>query len=325
MKLIGARSSLKAQNIRNVSVKISIMKWFTKLLLLSTLFILTLTSINTQNFLKPNSFQSETRQLSKSIFSDQFIFIGDTGTGNNRQYEVADAIKNYCEIQKNCRAIFILGDVIYDEGVKNIDDPQFKTKFEDPYKELNLPFYITLGNHDNLGCVDCYINYSNKPEKWNMPGIYYKKVFDNVSLYAINTENFDSAQQEWLRNNIQKDKSDIKIVLGHRPLKTYEKEKINESWVGNNKLEDIVCNNADFYISGHSHLLEYVGVIEGCSVRQLVSGGGGAWAREVIKPYPGKFFFEGNGFLSLEIKGNKLRLVFINKKGETLYDLELEK
>ncbi|MCH7640938.1 hypothetical protein IID22_01895 [Patescibacteria group bacterium] len=67
------------------------------------------------------------------------------------------------------------------------------------------------------------------------------------------------------------------------------------------------------------------GVIPGCKVRQLTSGGGGTYIREVEKPYPGEFFFEGHGFLSLEVEDNKLQLVFIDKWGKILHEFDIKK
>lgn len=256
---------------------------------------------------------------------NRFILMGDTGSGNENQQAVANAIQKSCGARKSCGAIFILGDVIYEQGVRDIKDPQFKTKFEDPYRNINLPFYIVLGNHDNLGCVDCYIKYSEKSTKWTMPDLYYKKDFGEIAFYIINTENFDIDQQNWLKEHLEDDKNSWKIVLGHQPLISYEETKIDEEWNGKKKLMNIVCQEADLYVSGHSHILENAGTIPGCKVKQLTSGGGGASIRTALKPYPGEFFFEGHGFLFLEAEGNKLQLVFIDKQGKILHEFELKK
>ena len=155
-----------------------------------------------------------------------------------------------------------------------------------------------------------------------MPERFYVTKFNDISFYNVDTENFDDEQQKWLGKNLLSDTESWKIVLGHRPIKTYEKTKVDENWTGKNELKDIVCNSADFYISGHSHVLEYPGKIDKCKVEQLVSGGGGANIREVIKPYKGKFFSEENGFLALSISGKKLKINFMNKDGNLIFSSE---
>jgi len=251
--------------------------------------------------------------------SYRFIFLGDTGTGDENQLKVAQAVKEHCDKYKNCQAVFILGDVICDEGVESIDDPQFTTKFEEPYKDINLPFYIAYGNHDYLGCTDCYLQYSNISEKWKMPSPYYKLSFaDLVSFLVINTEAFNSQQQNWLKQKLEKSHTPFKIVLGHKPLVTYETNYIKRNWPGKKELKNIVCQTADFYISGHAHLLEDNGILENCQVRQLISGGGGSTPRKIYPPHGGEFYFEGNGFLSLSVSEGKIEYAFFDKEGTLL-------
>ena len=77
-----------------------------------------------------------------------FIAIGDTGTGEEKQYKVAAAMKEVCD-ELGCDFALGLGDNIYETGVDSVDDVQFIDKFEKPYADVDFPFYMTLGNHDN--------------------------------------------------------------------------------------------------------------------------------------------------------------------------------
>jgi len=267
-------------------------------------------TIDTQKNVQINSSKSS---------SSTYVVLGDTGTGNQNQHNVASSIINYCNEQKDCKAAFIVGDIIYPDGVKDVNDPQFNSKFEKPYQNINLPIYIILGNHDYRGCVQCYIKYSEKSSKWKMPSTYYKESFGNITFYAIDTENFNNDQQKWLEKKLETDTSRWKIVLGHKPLKSYEVGKENDSWNGINKLKEIICTNTNFYISGHSHILEDVGVIDNCKVRQLISGGGGASTRKVTKPYPGIFYHEGHGFIALKIENNNIQTDYVDTNGDSLY------
>lgn len=241
------------------------------------------------------------------------IFLGDGGIGNEKQKNIAASIKKYCLVNK-CLEGYILGDVIYDKGVSDLKDNQFQQKFELPYKDLNFPFFIMFGNHDYLGCKECYLKYSSR--LWKMPGYFYKRSINNVDLFIINTNDFDSKQQQWLENELRQSKTNLKIVLGHHPLITFEETHSGEFWPGKKELEEILCRNkVDIYFSGHSHLLEYIDSNHTCGFKQIISGGGGADSRKIKKNNVDKFYLEKNGFVALEIKNNNnFILKFIDDK-----------
>lgn len=56
-----------------------------------------------------------------------------------------------------------------------MDDPQWKTKFEDVYADpaLQLPIYPILGNHDHKGNPQAQVEYSQRNKNWRMPAQYY--------------------------------------------------------------------------------------------------------------------------------------------------------
>jgi len=255
---------------------------------------------------------------SLEITNEALIFLGDTGTGDGTQYKVGQAIKNYC-LTNNCRAVILMGDIIYNQGVSSINDKQFIDKFEKPYREVNLPFYISYGNHDYLGCTVCYLDYSSKSSKWIMTAPYYKLSFDNADIFIIDTEKFSQIQANWLKDGIDKSRATFKIVTGHRPIITYESTHAGEKWTGMDLLQKIICQKVDYYISGHSHLLEDVGRIGRCKTIQLVSGGGGAFPRKINPENKDQFYFEGNGFLSLVITKNLISTEFIDKEGNIIF------
>lgn len=115
----------------------------------------------------------------------RFIAIGDTGTGSDGQYKVAKAVEKVCA-SKGCDFALGLGDNIYESGVDSVDDEQWLEKFEKPYENLDFPFYMTLGNHDNSYFagggltnrkgefqVDYHYKKDRFSDKWNMPARYY--------------------------------------------------------------------------------------------------------------------------------------------------------
>jgi len=76
-----------------------------------------------------------------------FVALGDTGRGSADQWNVAHAMEAFCR-QRGCDFALLLGDNIYDSGASSESDPQFQSKFEQPYAGLHFPFYPVLGNHD---------------------------------------------------------------------------------------------------------------------------------------------------------------------------------
>ncbi len=254
------------------------------------------------------------------LVPDRFIMLADTGAASPAQFQVAESVAKLCDKEKNCRAAFIAGDVIYEEGVKSVEDSQFKTKFEDVYKDINLPFYIAYGNHDYIGCQECYLDYTQKSSKWKMPAPYYRQDFGNTSFWVIDTERFNREQQNWLKNELTQSTATWKIVTGHRPIVTNETTKVKEDWNGREELRDIVCKHASLYVAGHAHILEDLGSLEGCSVQQLVVGGGGAYTRETSDHYPKLFDHAGNGFAELNINSQQITITFLNAAGEKLFE-----
>jgi tartrate-resistant acid phosphatase type 5 len=255
-----------------------------------------------------------------------YILTGDTGSGLPAQQKVADAIENYCQMAANCQAVFVAGDVIYEEGVKSINDPQFQTKFEEPYAEINLPFYIAFGNHDYAGCTQCYLDYAAKSQKWKMPDYYYMlSNFPDVDFFIIDTEKFDVAQRKWLQRELEKSSKTWKIAVGHRPIESFEVSKYKEDWTGKSQFLEDICQAADFYVAGHAHILEDRGELGGCTVKQLVSGGGGASSRTVVDNHQDQFVHESYGFLAVKVKGNELHYQFIDDNGNVLFEQFLKK
>ncbi|MGH9333775.1 MAG: MopE-related protein, partial [Vicinamibacteria bacterium] len=118
----------------------------------------------------------------------RFVVMGDTGSGNVAQAEVAAAIATVCQAHGGCDFALLLGDSIYDCGVESVDDPQWQTKFESPYQDLDFPFHPVLGSHDYggslLGVDSCGIGnefdkgpiqvaYTAASSKWRMPATFY--------------------------------------------------------------------------------------------------------------------------------------------------------
>lgn len=138
-----------------VSMQVS-MQVKTTLRVLSIGSVLTLLGCSGAGSVDPNGNSSEGSNEAARRTSVRFIAIGDVGTGvsdedaDHKQLAVAKLMKQVCDL-RGCDFVSVAGDNIYEAGVTAKDDPQFDDKFEQPYADLDLPFVMALGNHDNSG------------------------------------------------------------------------------------------------------------------------------------------------------------------------------
>ncbi|WP_430459625.1 metallophosphoesterase [Thalassolituus sp. LLYu03] len=191
----------------------------------------------------------DTPSVNKTV---RFIAIGDMGTGSDGQYKVAAAIETVCA-ERGCDFALGLGDNIYESGVDAVDDLQFVTKFEDPYKNLNFPFYMTLGNHDNTWLFagdgldndkgDIQVRYTYREgrpsNKWTMPARYFTfnaplndeqplvtfLSMDSNPLAAVGDADaeywqlpYKKKEAEWIDNALSTSAAPWKIAFAHHPF-----------------------------------------------------------------------------------------------------------
>ncbi|MGH2574998.1 MAG: metallophosphoesterase [Ignavibacteria bacterium] len=91
-----------------------------------------------------------------------FLVIGDWGRdGKFNQMEVANQMGLYAQ-KLNVSFVISTGYNFYPDGVFSIFDNQWQTSFENIYTHISLqiPWYVSLGNHDYLGNVQAEIDYT---------------------------------------------------------------------------------------------------------------------------------------------------------------------
>src|SRR3954470_9860352 len=141
--------------------------------------------------------------------SVKFVAMGDNGTGEKTQYEIAAQMSQARE-KFAFDFVIMLGDNMY--GSQRAQD--FVTKFSEPYKALlegGVKFYAALGNHDNQ------TNRFYKP--WNMNGQrYYTYAKKNVRFFVLDSDYMDQPQVQWLESQLKSSKDDWKIAYFHHPL-----------------------------------------------------------------------------------------------------------
>ncbi|MTE11865.1 metallophosphoesterase [Nocardia aurantiaca] len=110
------------------------------------------------------------------------LVTGDAGTGARPQWQVADAMREL-HAREPFSCALGLGDNVYEQGPWSDDDAQFAAKFEDPNHDLDFPWLMVQGNHDNSSILpgdggwllrgDHEVAYHARSARWFMPSRYY--------------------------------------------------------------------------------------------------------------------------------------------------------
>lgn len=274
-----------------------------------------------------------------------FLVVGDWGRdGASHQADVAarmDAMAG----ARNARFVVSVGDNFYETGVKSTVDPQWKTSFENIYtgKNLQVPWYVALGNHDYRGNPQAQVDYSALSPRWKMPSRSFKVAGADfgapaVDLFFIDTsplvheyaakpgllgENVKSqdtaAQLQWLDAQLTASTATSKIVIGHHTLFSGGSGHGNTPEMVERILPVLKAHKVLAYINGHDHDLQHI-VRDGLNV---VCTGAGSETRPVKAVEGTRFCAAQSGFSVITLTGSTVRLEFINVPGQTIYASEL--
>jgi hypothetical protein len=219
--------------------------------------------------------QPTPQKIESKSFS--FLVFGDSGSGNAFQYKVAEQMQKVSMAHPFSFAL-ILGDIIYPIGnFKTLGDSRFKK----PYGFLlnqGIPFYVALGNHDVAGGFG-----KQAVSFYQMPGRYYSYSKGPIDFFALDTNDFSSTQQAWLKGALSKSIAPWKIVYGHHPV--FSSGHHGSSTALEKSLKPILENyKVNLYLAGHDHDYERFNPIQG--VHYIISGGGGASIRPFYKIHP---------------------------------------
>ena len=142
--------------------------------------------------------------------SFKFGVLGDFGTGDRSQYEMANQMA-LLQGKFKFETVVLVGDNLY--GSQRPQD--FRNKFEQPYKALlerNVKFYASLGNHDSRE--------QRYYKLFNMGGkLYYTfSPAAEVRFFAFESTYPVPEQIKWLEDELKKSSSQWKIAFFHHPL-----------------------------------------------------------------------------------------------------------
>jgi 3',5'-cyclic AMP phosphodiesterase CpdA len=248
-------------------------------------------------------------QLPNRQGSLKFAAIGDNGTGEQAQYEVARQMTTAHE-KFPFDLVIMLGDNLY--GSQKPDD--FVKKFEKPYAPLlaaGVQFRASIGNHDQPS------NVSYKP--FNMGGQrYYTYVRNNVRFVVLDSSQMDAKQRDWVEATLRDAKEDWKICYFHHPLYSHA-ARHGSSVDLRVVLEPLfVKYGVNVVFSGHDHVYERVKPQKG--IYYFVSGAAGQLRKGNMRPADetAAYFDQEQSFMLVEVAENDLYFSAISRSGKTV-------
>jgi predicted phosphodiesterase len=241
--------------------------------------------------------------------SVRFAVIGDMGTGEKPQYEVAGQMIAE-RLKFPFEFVIALGDDLY--GGSNPSD--YQNKFELPYKALldaGVKFYAVLGNHDNPN--------ERFYKSFNMNGQqYYTYKKGNVRFFALDSMYMNPQQLSWLEKELQNSGSDWKICYFHHPL--YSSGAFHGSSTELRLLLEplFVKYGVQVVFAGHEHVYERVKPQNG--VCYFTEGASGSLRPGNLRKtdLTAAGYDQDRSFMLVEIAGDELYFQTISRTGLTV-------
>jgi hypothetical protein len=238
----------------------------------------------------------------------KFAVIGDNGTGDDAQYQVAEQMAR-AHGAFPFDLVIMLGDNFY--GGQKPDD--LVKKFDRPYKPLldaGVTFRAAIGNHDEPHTV------GYKP--LNMDGRYYTFVRRGVRFVVLDTNRLDPQQLQWAEQTLAGAREDWKVCYFHHPL--YSNAGRHGSSVDIRVLLEpiLVKYGVRVVFSGHDH--SYERIVPQKGIYYFVSGAGGKLRKGDVErsATTAALFDTDRSFMVVEISGAEMFFEAISRTGATV-------
>jgi len=330
------------------------MKSGNRLFSILTITLIMLTGLFISNIYS-QSVSGDSKQLTLGNNSINFLVISDWGReGINDvdkktpgQLKVAKQFGTTAE-QINAAFVVTCGDNFHGKGVPTSTDSLWKVNFEDVYntKSLMIPWYITLGNHDNEGNVAAELEYAKTSSRWIEPARYFsftKKLPDaSEALFVV----IDSSpfiqeylnekaddhhikdqnplkQLQWCDSVLSTSQARWKFVFFHHPAYSASFTHGSTYEIRNYFIPMFEKYHVDICFSGHDHDLQHSHPAG--SPIEYFGVGGGSETRPLGHADYTKYANASLGFGVVSLAQNTLRFSFVNDKGEQIYTYDIHK
>ncbi|XP_038906952.1 purple acid phosphatase 3-like isoform X1 [Benincasa hispida] len=203
------------------------------------------------------------------------------------------------------------GDNFYDRGLKGTGDSAFEESFSKIYNapSLQKEWYSEIVEFffvDTTPFVDKYF-IDPEDEVYDWKGILPRRNYLSTLLKELDSSIKDS-NAKW------------KIVVGHHTLKSAGTHGDTQELL-HHLLPILEENKVDFYLNGHDHCLQHISSINS-PLQYFTSGGGSkAWRGDInwMDPKELKFYYDGQGFMSLQITHSQANFTFFDIFGNILH------
>nr|CAB3489992.1 unnamed protein product [Digitaria exilis] len=206
-----------------------------------------------------------------------------------------------------------VGDNFYKNGLTGVDDKAFEESFTNIYtaESLQKPWYTNFFFIDTTPFV---LKYWNEPKNdtYDWRGVAPREAYIANVLKDLNAA-------------LKQSKATWKIVIGHHAIRSVSNHGDTQELV-QQLLPILKANGVDMYINGHDHCLEHISSRDS-SIQYLTSGGGSKAWRGSFTPNTDKleFFYDGQGFMSLQLTKTEAHLAFYDVAGTVLHSWGLTK
>jgi hypothetical protein len=243
--------------------------------------------------------------------SVRWAVIGDNGTGEGPEFDVANELQRYWTKVK-FDFVIMNGDNIYGGHSPN----DFELKFERPYQPLlneGVKFYASLGNHD-----DAQIEINYKP--FNMGGKhYYAFAKKDVDFFVLDSNYMTPVQLTWLEDKLKNSTAKWKIAFFHHPLYTCGKFHGPDIDLRNQLMPLFTKYGVNAVWYGHEHVYERLKPQQG--IFFFLEGESGQLRYENIRrscELDAAHFDTDRSFMLVEIDGNQMYFETISRTGEPI-------
>ena len=270
-------------------------------------------------------------KIDYSVYEDKCNFYIANDLGRNGYYDqkpIAELMGVMAE-EVGPECVIAAGDIHHFEGVISVQDPLWMTNYELIYAhpELMIAWYPICGNHEYRGSTQAVVDYSRVSRRWEMPGRYYTKSFNEegttvrivwidttplIDKYRQETDKYPDACQQDIN------KEDWIVVVGHHPIYAETSKDDVERLDMQRRVDTILRRHrVDMYINGHIHNFQHIRMKD--SGIDYITNSSGSLSRKV-KPVEGTVFCSSEpGFSILSASPASLELRMVDKHGQVLH------
>jgi acid phosphatase len=272
-----------------------------------------------------------------------FLAVGDWGRDGAFNQSAVAARMGEAAARIGARFVISVGDNFYEDGIAGVDDPKWRTSFEDIYAapSLQVPWRVVLGNHDYHGDSQAQIDYSARSRRWRMPARWYSRKETapdgaRVEFFFLDTSPFlaeyyadggakvkvagqdTAAQLAWFDRALAASRADWKIVVGHHPIHSGRDPASTVDM--SDKIDPIlVRHRVPLYLNGHDHDLQHF--VSGPT--HYICTGAGSKMDDHCRIDGADFCSVEPGFIAVRLTGAALQVAFSNAAGAELHVVDI--